>query len=451
LKILHPEGKDGGWDAADALAEGMDTNAVIAWARPRVKPYAEVVVQPALPMPPADKISKSSYALWDSMQISKSANGQPVVNMDNVLRVLESDPKYKDKFWFDTFHQKVFTTYDGPGHEISEVDWLRIATEIQRELHLLRFNDETVRKAIIVYSHRFLRSEPKEWLESLKWDGKPRCAGFFALYMGVDESPYSMSASQNWWITMAARILAPGCQVDNMVILEGRQGTFKTSALRVIGGRWYAESHESVISKDFYQVLTGKLLIEIAEMDTFSRAEDSAVKKIVTCTSDRYRESYGRVASDHPRQCVFVGTTNEGNYLRDATGARRFWPVKIGRINLELIKQDRDQLFAEAVHRFKAGETWWVMPVEETVVEQESRRYHDEWEQSVWAYVKDHTSGVTITEVADKALQIDVARLDVMAQRRVTKILKGFGWEFTAERQIYGTPAVRVWRPTCTE
>src|SRR5207302_6188158 len=132
--------------------------------------------------------------------------------------------------------------------------------------------------------------------------------------------------------------------VDNMLVLDGTQGIGKSSALRAIAGEWFAEQHESATSKDFYQVLQGKMLVEISEMDSFSRAEVTKVKQVVTCTNDRFRESYGRRAEDHPRQCIFVGTSNKWTH-DDETGARRFWPIDCrGTVDVAAIAAVRPQL-----------------------------------------------------------------------------------------------------------
>jgi hypothetical protein len=182
---------------------------------------------------------------------------------------------------------------------------------------------------------------------------------------------------------MVARIYRPGCQVDNMVVLEGPQGIFKSSSLRVLAGDHHAEQHESVTSKDFFQNLQGVWLIEISEMHSFSRTETSKVKQVITCTTDHFRPSYGRRAVDHPRMCVFAGMTNHDNWSKDETGARRFWPITCVEIDLDGIRNAREQLFAEAVARFKGGETWWEMPALETTREQELRYDTDVWQQDI--------------------------------------------------------------------
>ena len=214
-----------------------------------------------------------------------------------------------------------------------------------------------------------------------------------------------------------------------MVVLEGAQGIGKTNALRAIGGEWYTEAHEAVTSKDFFMTMQGKLLIEIAELDSFSRAEVTRIKQVITCKTDRFRAPYGRSAKDNPRQCVFVGTTNESHYLRDHTGGRRFWPMKCGKIDLELIKQNREQFFAEAVTRFKAGEPWYEMPIE-THEEQEQRRQVDEWEEPIADHLSNPTiAETTVFEIATECLKFDVPKIDRSVQIRIAAALRKLGWE----------------------
>ena len=142
-----------------------------------------------------------------------------------------------------------------------------------------------------------------------------------------------------------------------MPVLEGSQGTFKSTGLPILGGKWFAEVHQSIDSKDFYLALSGKLLLEISEMHSFSKAEVERLKGVMSCQVDRYRAPYERRAADHPRRCVFAGTTNRDDWNRDETGARRFWPVVCGHIDLDWLTGHRDQLLAEAVYKFKKGAT----------------------------------------------------------------------------------------------
>src|SRR5262249_11330228 len=135
-------------------------------------------------------------------------------------------------------------------------------------------------------------------------------------------------ASHNFWLSLVARAYKPGCKVDNMIVLEGGQGIGKSTALDIIGGDWYTEQHESASNpKAFAEILQGKLLVEISEMDAFNGSQINRVKQTITCQSDRYRPAYGRYAKDHLRRCIFVGTTNRDDWNKDETGARRFWPI----------------------------------------------------------------------------------------------------------------------------
>ena len=449
VKIIDPAGQPDRWDAADALAEGWDWDKLLAWAKPRAKVYTpplEVeIVEDEFdgiedPSPRVEvnvsinedigPISGSLQTEWEALGVALTQQGHPISNLDNVSRVLEGKPSLKGHVWYDTFHRAMFTTWGSEDpRPWKDSDTLKLTSLLQRQLGFRRTGDDIVYRGVQHYAFENKRNEPREWIESIKWDGSPRIDSFFAECLGTENDEYHTSASKNFWIGMMARIFNPGCIMRNVVVLEGRQLLGKSTALSIIGGKWYAESAESIMSKDFYISLAGKFLIEIAELDSFGKAEVTRVKQVVSCRSDRYRTPYGRVAEDHQRQCIFACTTNEAVYLKDSTGGTRFWPVKCGEIHNDEIAQHRGQLFSEALHRYRAGEDWYKMPKEATEQHQEDRRQSDDWEPIISAWLIGREHEFTTAEIAKECLSIDIGDLDPIKQRRINNALRVLGWE----------------------
>jgi predicted P-loop ATPase len=366
-----------------------------------------------------------------------------LANLNNAVRIIEKDPNFC-RVWFDEFLQRILT--DDPPREWSEADDVHLTLRFQRDKGIPRMGIETVRHAVTEIAFRRKKNCVKDWFQSLKWDKTDRIEHFFEDHFGTAGNVYVRKASRNFWISMVARIYKPGCQVDNMIVLEGPQGIKKSSALRLIAGNHHAEQHESVTQKDFLQNLQGKLLIEISEMDSFSKTENAKVKAVITTTTDHFRPTYGHRVVDHPRQCVFVGTTNHDDWNKDPTGARRFWPIACrGDIDLDAIRSNRDQLFAEAVHRFKAGETWWEMPTAETQSEQESRYVDDPWTNIIADYIQLKTA-VEMIDILTNCLKFNVDRIGKADEMRAATCLRRLGWTKGKNERFDGRQ-VRLWRP----
>lgn len=440
-----------GFDAADSY---FTWNNFVEWAKPLIEVYnhnpkPELIQKPPQKTnePDADPIDGSLYAIWDKIGIARTAQGQPIANLDNALRVLEGFPLFTDIIWFDEFHQKYYTLWNSSSpREWGDIDDFRLTTFMQRRLGLIRISDDMINKAIRVHGKNNTRNEPKDWMESLKWDGVERISEFLYKCAGAELNYYVKAISKNFWLTIVARIYFPGCQVDNMIVFEGEQGKGKTSLLRAIGQNWYCSAKEKVDSNNFFLMLQGKLLIEIAELDSFNRAETTRIKQVVSDPVDRYRSPYDRATEDHPRQSIFVGTTNEYAYLRDDTGGRRFWPVKCGDINISLALDNRDQLFAEAVHLIKSenhlkqtermNSCWWRTP-DSAADEQEQRRQIDPWEKKIYDYIIQKYE-VTVAEIIDDCIRIESSKQTRYDEMRIGKILHQFKWVRTRRRREGG-------------
>jgi predicted P-loop ATPase len=286
----------------------------------------------------------------------------------------------------------------------------------------------------------------REYLDSLDWDGIQRLSPWLTTYLGFDETEYANAIGRMFLISMVARVYRPGCQADYMLILESGQGAKKSSACAILSGdEWFSDAMpENLASKDASMHLRGKWLIEMAELQALNRSETAALKAFITRRVEKYRPSYGRKEVNEPRQCIFIGTTNKDAYLRDETGARRFWPVKVRTIDLEALRRDRDQLLAEAVVRFKGDERWWPgADFERSVIapQQEARYEADAWEDLIGPYLVDKDK-VLIGQVARDAVAVDSGRLGTAEQHRITKALERLGW-MRGER----TSAGRWWIP----
>lgn len=380
--------------------------------------------------------------------LAVNSSYKPHVNLDNAVRVLEHYPFWRNQIWFDEFHQRIYTTHDSENpREWQDTDDIAATLWIQRHIiGLEKLTRTTVTDAAQIVAQAHKRDSLKEWLSQLEWDDTPRIDLLFSRGFGAKQNLYVKAISRKFPISMVARGINPGCQVDTKPVLEGDQGIGKSSGLRALAGPdWYAESHQDLMNKDFFITLQGKWLVEISEMDAFSRSEVERVKAVISCRSDRYRRPYGRHAHDHPRRCVFAGTTNRNDWNRDETGARRFWPVACNQVDVEWIEENREQLFAEAVVAFNAGEQWWITDAEineQARIEQDNRRATDTWEEPILDYLMDRQR-VKMADILDDALDIEYNRQGMPEQWRVGRILRASGWRKKVERA--GDKTVRVW------
>ena len=285
----------------------------------------------------------------------------------------------------------------------------------------------------------------RDKLTSLAWDGVHRVDGWLTRYLGAEDTPVMRAIGRAWLVGAIARAFEPGCQVDSAIVLEGRQGSGKSSALRILGMGWFTDDLHDVTGKDAAISLQGRWIVELSELDALSRAEATQVKAFLSRRVDAFRPPYGRVTVEQPRQCVFAGTTNHDDYLSDPTGGRRFWPVQTGKIDLAALDRDVLQLWSEARILRESGEEASV-PASLVTDLQDSRRQIDPWFEHLQSFVlAQHRETTSVAECLAH-LGLEPGHRTQREQTRVARILVSLGYSKTRVRQ--GTGLAWVYKRT---
>ena len=366
--------------------------------------------------------------------------GEPKPMLANAITIFRMDKAWRDSLSFNEFTLNVHMRRAPPWHSEraykprawTDNDTLSAAEWMQRiGLHI----EPTVAgQAVEVVAREKSFHPVLEYLNGLAWDGVGRLDKWLTYYLGVDDSNYARAVGARWMISAAARIYEPGIKADCCLILRGEQGIKKSTALGILGDPWFTDDLADLGSKDSAMQTAGVWIIEIAELDSMSRAEVNKIKAFMSRRVDRFRPPYGRHVIEAPRQCVFAGSVNESAFLRDATGARRFWPVLCRSIDTETLYKDRDQLWAEAVHRYKKGDVFWlddVSLVAEARKHQADHYQHDSWEELVvpWLDRKLDLTEIKISEIMTGPLQLKPNQWSRLEQKRVEDILHVSGYE----------------------
>lgn len=294
-----------------------------------------------------------------------NSNGIYLKTVDNVLIILEYDPALRDKIAFDEFanrglvlgplpwdprpDRRPWASSDDAGiyHYIEKVYGIAVEAKLSH--------------ALTIVSHKRRFNDVRRYLESLQWDGVPRLDTILTDYLGAEDNVYTRAVARKSLTAAVARAMIPGVKYDYMPILAGPQGLGKSTFLRLLGKHWYSDSLTTFEGKEACELIQGVWINEVGELTGMSKSESNAVKQFLSRTEDIYREAYGKRTMPYPRRCVFFGTTNDSEFLRDRTGNRRFWPIDVGLVqprksvfrDLEL---EVDQIYAEAFVRWQLGE-----------------------------------------------------------------------------------------------
>ncbi len=328
-----------------------------------------------------------------------NGQGRPEKSLKNLCNTLRNDPRLKGLLRLNLFSGRIDLSGTAPwSRPEGAVTWCDDDTaqlRVYLEPMFGKITKNDVLDAVAAVAREQAYHPIRDYLNALHWDGTARLDHVFIDYLGATDSPYIRAVTRKSLVAAVARAMHPGCKYDTMPVLVGAQGRHKSTILAKLGGAWFSDSLRSFEGKDAMETIQGTWIDEIPEMQAMGKSDINAVKAFLTKTNDYYRAAYGRYIADRPRQCVFFGTTNTKECLTDTTGGRRFWPVDIDlqqrtKNVFTDLPRERDQIWAEAVARWKDGETLYLdAETEKTArIEQEIHRQAHPWEGLIQDFIE---------------------------------------------------------------
>ena len=268
---------------------------------------------------------------WAS-QLIIGDDGTPRAVTANAVIALSEDAAFKETIRHDKLLCQTMLTASAPWEEITKRRLWRDRDDREAQIWLqhngIMVSLDATRDAIQTVAERNPYHPMMNYFNEIHWDGKPRLDTWLVDYLGAEDSPYIRAIGPCWMISGVARIWEPGCQVDTALVLEGPQGTFKSSVFAVLGGEWYTSDIAQLGTKNAQERIIGVWIVELDEMEAVTRAADiAAVKSSISRRFDRFRYTRGRRVDVYQRQCIFGGTVNKDTWQRDETGGRRWWPT----------------------------------------------------------------------------------------------------------------------------
>lgn len=414
---------------------------------------------------PAPQRKREKLELLSQWELSIRWNPQGTAatkDAGNLALMLNNLEEWKGVFRYDESRDSVYWAKEPPPLEglvppkigsIGDWDYIYISQwfSLHPKYHV-SFPKEAVRDNVLACAQANRHNALLDHLESLEWDGVGRLDRWLTLYLGVKESAYSRFVGRAWLVSAMARAYLPGCQADYVLTLEGKQGVGKTSTFRILGGEWYTGNVPNIDDKDARLQLVTSWITEFQELASFRGVEQQKIKAFISDKDDKYRPPYGANVVCRPRRCVFGATTNEGEYIVDSTGARRFWPVLVTHAKLQELARDRGALLAEARQAYKAGMAWHPLSEGdyqgELAEEQEARMSVDPREVLVRDYIALRRARgetfVTLNEVMYSALSLQPERLTQIHALHTGAILRKLGCDKVRRRN--GETLEWVWR-----
>jgi len=359
---------------------------------------------------------------------------RPYPDAGNFATIFTHYPPWKGQLWWDAFGQRPMFHAE----PIDDAMVSRMAAWCGHTLDMSVRSEEQLRRSLYAVAKATPRDPLQEFISGLRWDGTPRVATWLATYCGAEDTKTTGWIGTTLCCALVARAMEPGCMQRYMVILEGDENIGKSAVVRILGHPWARTLSRDVDTKDAQMLLRGCWVMEVPELDSFRKSEESRIKAFVSDPSDHLILKYENTPTTYPRRTVLIGTVNpDGNgYLKGQTGNTRYLPVLCTRIDRDALQRDRDQLYAEAAHYLTQGFRWWEEPEDihlDTV--REDRRQHDVYEPIIETWLDtpalhDSAEYVTLEEVLRSALKIEELERwkDRALQTRVGMIITRCGW-----------------------
>lgn len=336
---------------------------------------------------PQEPVQDGDSSLNWMQTLEVDGNGKYTKTVDNVILILENDERLKDRLATDVFSNVGVVTGTLPWSKETEsrrrwVDADDSGIRWYLEKHYGIASRDKIDDALSIVGYRRQINVVRDYLDSLSWDKVPRLDTLFVDYLGAEDTMYTRAVTRKTFTAAVARAMREGVKFDTMLIIIGEQGIGKSTMLSMMGKDWFSDSLTTFEGKDAAEMIQGTWINEIGELTAMSYSETNNVKQFLSKTHDIYRAAYGRRTQEYPRRCVFIGTSNNTEILRDKTGNRRFWPVDTGvQAKTKNVWDDLpgevDQIWAEAYVRYMLGEKLHLSPEEEKAAKEQQERHED--------------------------------------------------------------------------
>lgn len=322
---------------------------------------------------------------WMS-RLATDGNGNYKKTINNMIIILQNDPRLQGRIVTDEFANRGLVLGATPWNPQEGKRWWTDNDDSGALWYLENYYGLSDRgrlaDALAIVGGQNRINDVKRYLEGLSWDGVRRVDTLLADYLGAEDTPYTRAVIRKSLTAAVARALSAGSKYDCMPIFTGPQGIGKSTFLSILGGEWFSDSLTSFEGKEAAEMIQGTWINEVGELTAFTRQETESIKQFLSKRDDIYRAAYGRRTERYPRRCVFFGTSNAGEFLKDTTGNRRFWPVDVGlhpakKSVWEELPRERDQIWAEARMYWMLGETLFLPKELEGLATEQQERHRE--------------------------------------------------------------------------